>query len=238
MNLTRFDQDGLELFINEDGAVFASQRALARMCGKDERTIRRWKGAALIPLLSAEIQTEGGLQGAALFDEKAVGMALIRYNPELAQKCFQAGLRVFLYGLAGFQSNTRKKTIKTLPELSFGELSLLRAVLSAKQAGKPYEISQLFDPIYLTATLNDVTYAVWIKQLADIILTIEASEIGDKYLIKEARNSLPELEKQRKDLEHCINHDDFGFFKEQYEEFTEKLLALNALSEKSSRLLQ
>lgn len=70
MNLTRFDQDGLELFINEDGAAFASQRALARMCQKNEAVIRKWITAYQITVLSAEIQTETGLKTAYLLDEK------------------------------------------------------------------------------------------------------------------------------------------------------------------------
>jgi hypothetical protein len=81
-----------------NGAVFASQRALARICKISEMAIRKWIGANQIPILSAEIDTEGGLQGANLLNEKVIGMALIRYNPELAQKCFEAGLRIMLYG--------------------------------------------------------------------------------------------------------------------------------------------
>jgi hypothetical protein len=95
---------GLELLIDtETGAVYASQRALARMCEKDERTIRRWKGAAQIEAISAEVPTEGGFQGAALYDESAIKRAILRYNPTLAEKMLDAGLRVFLYGMAGYQ---------------------------------------------------------------------------------------------------------------------------------------
>jgi hypothetical protein len=95
---------GLELLIDtKTGAVYASQSALARMCGKGDSTIRRWKGSHKIETIVAEIPTEGGVQGVALYDESAIKRAILRYNPELAEKMLDAGLRVFLYGMAGYQ---------------------------------------------------------------------------------------------------------------------------------------
>jgi hypothetical protein len=227
MNFTRYDQDGLELFINMDGAVFTSQRALARICKISEMAIRKWITANQISILSAEIQTETGLKTANLLNEKVIGMALIRYNPDLAQKCFEAGLRVMLYGFAGLRLNSTRKTLKPLQELSSGELQLLRAYFIAEQAGKPIDISHIIDPVYLSASLSAVTYAMWIKDLADTKLMIQAAKIGNKHIHRDARIPLSELESRQKDLEHSINHDDFGFFKDDFEEFQKNLQALN-----------
>jgi len=47
LSLTRFDRDGLELFVDEaTGRAYASIRATARMVGKDSSTIQRWVGVA------------------------------------------------------------------------------------------------------------------------------------------------------------------------------------------------
>lgn len=238
MNLTRFDQDGLELFINEDGAAFASQRALARMCQKNEAVIRKWITAYQITVLSAEIQTETGLKTAYLLDEKAIRMALIRYNPELAEKCMEAGLRVFLYGVAGFQSNTPKKSLKALTEISYGELHSLEAAIIAEQEEEPNPNTQFRDSAYLSATIGAVNYAMSLKAYADVIEMIEAAKITNKFLSKKYQESIPALEKRLKKAETCLNDPEFIDFKEEYEEFAEKLSSLNALPEKSSRLLQ
>jgi hypothetical protein len=232
MNLTRFEQDGLELFIANDGSVFANIKALARMCNVSRQAISKWQGGNQIPAFSAEVQTEGGLQGGNLLNEKAIGMALIRYNPELAQKCFDAGLRVLLYGISGYQATAAtenpKPRLKPLSELSFGELNLLRAALIAKQVGKPIDVSQILHPAYLSASMNAVTYAMWIKELADTKLVIQAAKISNRHIHKDARIPLSELESRQKDLEHSINHDDFSFFREDFEAFHQDLQVLNA----------
>ncbi|MGL6342255.1 MAG: hypothetical protein ACRC80_24300, partial [Waterburya sp.] len=61
MKLQRIDRDGLELVVNlEDGAVYASQSAVARMVEKDESTIRRFVTSAQISILEAETYTSTG----------------------------------------------------------------------------------------------------------------------------------------------------------------------------------
>lgn len=67
-NLQRFNQDGIEIFINTaTGESFASIRGYARMAEKAESTIRsRLKGAREKDVKTAEIQTGGGIQGARL----------------------------------------------------------------------------------------------------------------------------------------------------------------------------
>jgi hypothetical protein len=168
MNLTRFDQDGLELFVANDGSAFTSQRALAKMCNISEMAIRKWIGANQIPVFSTEIKTEGGMQGANLLSEKAIRTALIRYNPELADKCMEAGLRVFLYGLAGYQPQAQSiapQKSKSLLDLSSTELYALSVRRGFAEAGKnpPVSIDNKFDPSMLEAGLGAVLYAFFQK---------------------------------------------------------------------------
>jgi hypothetical protein len=104
LSLVRFDRDGLELFIDEaTGRAYASIRATARMVGKDSSTIQRWVGVAKLELLKAEVQTPGGLQGAALLSSDQVFKAAIKYNPELAEKMGAAGSNVYMCGVAGYK---------------------------------------------------------------------------------------------------------------------------------------
>jgi hypothetical protein len=45
----------------------------------------KWCSVNQIPFFQAETQTDAGLRSVNLLDEKAIGMALIRYNPELGE---------------------------------------------------------------------------------------------------------------------------------------------------------
>lgn len=108
--LTRFENNGLELIINiNTGEVFASKRALARMCQKDEKTIRNWIGADKIDFKQAQIPTNTGLQGADLLNEDAIYKALAKYNPNLLAQCAKAGLRLYLHGLAGYKYEIKQQ---------------------------------------------------------------------------------------------------------------------------------
>lgn len=101
-------ENGLELVIDtQTGECFASQRALARMCGKALSTIQNWiqgdrRGDRKIELKEAQIQTGSGFQVAMLLDEPTIYEALAKYNPQLLCQCAKAGLRVYLHMLAGF----------------------------------------------------------------------------------------------------------------------------------------
>ena len=70
-NLTRFDQDGIELVIDTvTGAAYASQAGYARMSGVNYSTVKkrveRLKGGDSLTLETTEIQTIGGLQEVTL----------------------------------------------------------------------------------------------------------------------------------------------------------------------------
>lgn len=104
MKLTNFCQDGWELVINEEtGETYASQNALARMCGVTDSTIFSWRTSAQITVLDAEILTATGLKTSPLFDENSIYKTLAKYNPTLLIQCAKAGLRIYLHGLAGYR---------------------------------------------------------------------------------------------------------------------------------------
>jgi hypothetical protein len=107
-NLTPFNNDGLELMVDTNtGETFASIRAVARMTDKSASSIARYvngelKGVAQMTLKMAEIQTTGGLQGVALLSEKQIVQVIKRYKTELLDVFAEAGIRVYLHGLAGY----------------------------------------------------------------------------------------------------------------------------------------
>ena len=109
MNLTKYENDGLELFINTDtGACFASISAVARMCDRPKSTISRYvngqyKGVDYMQPLENFSITNGGRQKCKLLNEEQIIEVIARYNPSLLQACAKAGLRVYLHKLAGFK---------------------------------------------------------------------------------------------------------------------------------------
>lgn len=106
-NLTRFEQDGLELVIDtQTGEAFASIRAVARMCDRNESSIRTFTGARNLELKSAEILTPGGLQGARLLTEDQILDIIAVYKPELVKAFAKLGLRASLHQLAGYTVTT------------------------------------------------------------------------------------------------------------------------------------
>ena len=104
-NLSVFSHDGVEIIINTaTGESFCSVSGYARMSGKDKGTIsRRLKGVAKESVETDEILTPGGIQGVALITEKIFKKWIIRDNPELAEQMMDAGVRLFLHKMAGYQ---------------------------------------------------------------------------------------------------------------------------------------
>jgi hypothetical protein len=75
MNLVKYEQNGLELWIDEStGLAYAHMRAIARMLGLDDtRTLRRrLEGGAFEGVKAAEVLTAGGIQGGALYPASVV----------------------------------------------------------------------------------------------------------------------------------------------------------------------
>lgn len=131
MSLSVFNSNGLELIINtQTGEAFASASAIARMMTTLEKVISPFQitsyGNTLIKrgqinsVFEAEILTEGGLQGVKLYSEKAIREFAKKYNVDLLDKFADAGIRVFLHQLAGYQvtSNATEQPKETQKELT------------------------------------------------------------------------------------------------------------------------
>lgn len=139
MNLQRYIKDNLELIVDLDtGEVFASQSAIARMVGKNESTIRYWITSQNISTKRLGIPTGTGLKTSQLLDESAIKQALAKYNPDLLLKCVDAGLRIYLHGLAGF-----KYEAKVDPRLPKDYLEALEQLLESKKQEKKLELEKL-----------------------------------------------------------------------------------------------
>jgi hypothetical protein len=116
-----FVKDGLELVIDTNsGEAFASTRATARMVEKNESTIRDFLAAREFDLKSAEINTPGGIQGARLLNELQIYDVCEKYKPSLLKAFAQAGLRIYLHKLAGFEvkSTAAPQSPSILPKLT------------------------------------------------------------------------------------------------------------------------
>lgn len=102
------------------------------MVGASDSTILRWanKGAAQFVTIEAQVQTPGGLQGAALFDENAILEAIIKYKPEMILKFASIGLRVFLHELTGYCHHRQEQ------ELSYAEKMSILDQQEAEQQSK------------------------------------------------------------------------------------------------------
>ncbi len=107
LSLTKIENnDGLEFHIDTaTGLAYCSQRAAARMLGVDQGNLNRHlnKGDVNIEMISAEIQTPGGLQGVVLLSAVHVSKLALRYNVELAEKMLECGANIYMLGVAGYK---------------------------------------------------------------------------------------------------------------------------------------
>lgn len=135
MQLTPYSNNGLELVIdNQTGAAYASASAIARMVSTPSKTISVTqvtsygvtliKGVKIDTPIEAEINTVGGFQGVKLYNEKAIREFAKKYNPDLFDKFADAGIRVFLHQLAGYQVTSTAVQPKELTKLEILELAL------------------------------------------------------------------------------------------------------------------
>lgn len=101
-NLTAFNQDGIEIYINNTtGESFASISGYARMSGIAKQRIS--ERSQKLNMKEAEVLTSKGLRTVRLIDETLIVEWLIDDNPDLAKKMLKLGVRVFLHQLSGYE---------------------------------------------------------------------------------------------------------------------------------------
>lgn len=106
LSLTKFENnDGLEFQIDTaSGLAYCSISAAARMLETPRITVNdAVKGCRDFPLISAEIQTAGGLQGVRMLNSEHLFNLALRYNLDLAQKMGAVGANIYMLGVAGYK---------------------------------------------------------------------------------------------------------------------------------------
>ena len=104
MELTRFEQDGIEILINTlTGESFCSLSGYARMSGLSKQAIAKRCTVNQTEVKYAEIQTASGLQGVKLINEHTISDWIVDDNPSIAKQLLKAGVRFYLLELAGYE---------------------------------------------------------------------------------------------------------------------------------------
>ena len=112
-NLTRFDNDGLELVIDtKTGEAYATQSGYARMSGISLTGVakRLEKLVNQNEAKKAEINTGYGFKVVNLIPAKLVFKWLMTDRLELAEKMGEVGATVYLHQVAGFKVNSSATT--------------------------------------------------------------------------------------------------------------------------------
>lgn len=122
--LTLSERDGFELFIEDSsGCCFASQSAIVRMTGKPRSTIVDFLNKVTegindpSQVRTEEVPTNGGTQIATLYGETIICKVFAKYRIDLLVQCAKAGLRFYLYGLAGHKVSVNSNRDKAIEEL-------------------------------------------------------------------------------------------------------------------------
>jgi len=103
-SLTRYENNGIELIINTaTGESFASQGMVAKICECDSTQIRRFRGDSELIQVTSVMDSRGVLQETKLYPEQLIKECLAKFNPQKLLICVDAGLRVYLHKLAGFE---------------------------------------------------------------------------------------------------------------------------------------
>lgn len=174
MNLTKYTTniENLELVIDQDtGEVYSSQAALARMCGVESTQIRRLIGGDTESLEIAPIMTSNGDKQIKLYPESLILKAIVTYNPELAMKCMEAGLRLFLHGMAGYKYEIAPKVTPKQESV----IELANAAVTIENLSDPMMKAALTQ--YLCGTVGQPRLT-GSKEPEKTTLTLRAKQLG------------------------------------------------------------
>lgn len=153
-NLTRYENDGIEVYIDrETGESFYSVRGYARTVGMSSSSITHRLSRNTDDknqTKMAEVLTDAGLRSVRLIPESLIAEWVKSDNPELAARMLGAGVRAFLYRLAGIQLapltqadqdlQAIKRTTEATNEmlaLFLGEVTELRRIKAHSQSSMP-----------------------------------------------------------------------------------------------------
>ena len=157
-NLQRYDNDGIEIFINtKTGESFSSISGYARMAGKAKSTIHQRLQKAFDDdgTNLAQIQTATGVKTVRLIGEDWIVDNLPKDNPAMASKLMRLGVRMFLHKLAGYEitttaASTPQTYLEALKALVVAEeekelLRLERQMLEDENHQLSEAVDELFD---------------------------------------------------------------------------------------------
>ena len=144
LQLTRYDgEGGIEILINPiTGESFCSVKGYARMSGRSASTIRErlynvteaFQGGREQPVKTAEIPTNGGLQGGRLITEEQIVEWIPKDNPAAATLLLKIGVRMALHKMAGYEIKSTAMP-ETQPIVSLLDAQVQRALALAGGGG-------------------------------------------------------------------------------------------------------
>jgi hypothetical protein len=143
---------------NNTGEVFASTNSLARLIDTPESTLRSFNSLSdrensYTETVETNIQ-QGGKQS-RLWNEDGILAAIEKYKPNLLKPIKNAGLRVFLHGLAGFRvisTAIEHPPLTPLEQALQAQIKLLEELKEAKEeATKAKEMVQAKEIYFLRA---------------------------------------------------------------------------------------
>ena len=105
-----YQNDGLELFIANDGSVSASQSAMARMLGMQQGHLSSVLKRPILPQSTkieqgtlVKLPCATGTRDQLLYGVDTITTLAARFNPELSKRFAEMGATVYLYKLAGYK---------------------------------------------------------------------------------------------------------------------------------------
>ena len=184
MNLERYQQDGLELYIDKvSGESYASQSSLARMCNISETAIRKWLSTSNLDAIKvAKTPTTQGFRTSNLLNEDTILLAFEKYNKDLFIQCAKAGVRVFLHKLAGYE---------VISSAQNNEPIFQRMISPGTVEDTVTGIELLFNKMNITSEYLPSVLAEAVKERHP-----DLKEIAETMKIKMALNSTNDIENQ------------------------------------------
>lgn len=232
-NLTRFDGDGIEIFINQGGESFSSIRGVARMAGKDDRQIRRFITADNISVINTKVPTATGLKTASLLSENDIVIILAEYNVERLMEFAKLGIRTALHQIAGYQNIStlvlaKPKSLLDLSPTKLYQLATHQLLVESGEKPDP-ELVNGIDLEYLSVT-SDAAFYAYHRNSSEIA---KGTKLANDALrgIGWLENSEKEKKKEERDVvyfaKYLTNLDDLLFPGAQdFQQFESRQLSL------------